>query len=145
MYSLIDGDSDNEYGGDRENKQHDFSGDRSGSSKRKNLTKLVGNSVSLLPLLFTKNGNTKLKEGMNLFEIPICDLKDPPGDSTKFETVGDLLYFLNKYALLSKAWQNYSNQDLDYHIVDPNSNVVVHHNPNCDYYNVETALDESLF
>jgi len=101
-------------------------------------------SQNKLYLLFKKNGIEKLKKIYNrqssetnsessVFDIPLCDLKDPPPSQVTFETVGDLIYFLNKWEHIEDAVIDYQQGQIQSSVgMEP---VPPHlHRPDCEFY-----------
>jgi hypothetical protein len=62
------------------------------------------NEITMIEYSLTKNGIKKLNNKLNVFNIPISDLKDSPGNIVKFETIGDLVFFLNKYQYIKDCF-----------------------------------------
>lgn len=73
--------------------------------KTKGLSKKTTTFNHALPyysVLLTKSGQEKIKNGKEIFELPLRDLVDPPHISAIY-TVGDLLRFLEQYQYIKKA------------------------------------------
>lgn len=96
-------------------------------------------SKPYISILFKKSGVEKLKSGTDIFEIPLSDLRDSLEPSVKFETIGDLIYFLNKCQYIKNVidtqflttHQNCENDE--YEECEGHENE--QHNPDCVYYN----------
>ena len=75
------------------------------ANKTKGLLKKSTTFNHTLPyysVLLTKNGQEKIKNGKEIFELPLRDLVDPPHISAIY-TIGDLLRFLEQYQYIKKA------------------------------------------